>query len=220
MEDLKRSSKGSKETGTHLAVIATVSRVVTMAVDRVTGDRVDCPLLVAAAVQRALKNLGIEGAVMYGQAAWIEILNDETPVWAGCWGDNYSFWVATEFGEVVDLNVSAAHRKRSHSNPKLQAKLSAPMLWSREVPAFYRYVPEGMAELDISDERDRRHMEVIFREIDEKCRPEWVLDERADTSFANEPIVCPGRRILDDSHDSFKHFDRALAVGGIPPAPI
>src|SRR6185437_238164 len=120
---------------TPLEVIANVSRVVSKVVDRLTGDRVDYPLLVAAVVVEALKNFGIQSQIMYGQAAWIEILEDQTPVWAGCGGENFQFWMATEFGEVVDLNVSVAHKKRSHGNPGLHAKYSQPMLWSREVPA-------------------------------------------------------------------------------------
>src|SRR3954447_25547116 len=99
---------------TSLPIIASVSRVVTRVVDRITGDRVDFPLLVAAACVEALKRFGIESRVMYGQVAWIEVLEDNSLVWAGCWGQNYHFWVATQFGEVVDLNASVAHRKRSH----------------------------------------------------------------------------------------------------------
>src|SRR5690349_3458324 len=97
---------------TPLAVIANVSRVVTKVVDRITGDRVDFPLLVAAACVEALKRFGIESRVMYGQVAWVEIIEnngDQSVAWAGCWGENFHFWVATQYGEVVDLNTSVAH---------------------------------------------------------------------------------------------------------------
>src|ERR1700722_10867248 len=97
-----------------LPVIANVSRVVTMVVDRITGDRVDFPLMVAAATVEALKNFQIESRVMYGQAAWIEVLEDQSVVWAGCWGQNIHFWVATQNGEIVDLNTSIAFKKRAH----------------------------------------------------------------------------------------------------------
>src|SRR4051812_33033629 len=99
---------------TSLAIIANVSRVVTKVVDRITGDRADFPLLVAAACVEALKRFGIESRIMYGQVAWVEVMDDHSLAWAGCWGENFHFWVATQYGEVVDLNTSVAHRKRSH----------------------------------------------------------------------------------------------------------
>ena len=136
------------QTQTPLNVIATVSRVVTRVVDRLVGNRIEVPLLVSVACVEGLKNFGIEARVMYGKAAWVEVLEDMTPIWAGAWGDNVSFWVATQFGEVVDLNTAAAYRKRPSDQPDLKPKYSAPILWSHEVPRFYRYVPEGVAELD------------------------------------------------------------------------
>jgi hypothetical protein len=61
-------------------------------------------------------------------------------------------------------------------------------------------------------------MESVFSEIHSKCRPETVLSEEQD--FPNEPILCPERKLLDDSNESFKKFDRALSVRGIPEAPF
>ncbi len=212
---------------TPIPVIANVSRIVTRVVDRVTGDRVDAPLLVAAATVEALKTFGIESQIMYGKAAWIEVLENQSVVWAGCWGDNYTFWVATKFGETVDLNTSVAHRKRSHWDLNLKAKYSPPILWSRELPKFYKYVPEGVAAVgleDLKEERDQRNFKVVLAEIREKCGPAHVTPDQylddAELEFPNEPILCPGRRILDDSTGSFKHFDRAVAVSGIPASPI
>src|SRR5262245_199542 len=123
-----------KTHSTPLEVIANVSRVVTKVVDRIIGDRVDFPLLVAAACVEALKQFDIRAQVMYGHVAWVEVLEDQKLVWAGCWGENFHFWVATQFGEVVDLNSSVAHRKRSHTMPHLNAIYSPPMLWSKEIP--------------------------------------------------------------------------------------
>jgi hypothetical protein len=205
------------ENSTALPIIANVSRVVTRVVDRVSGDRGDVPLLVAAACMEALKNFGIQSRVMYGQAAWVEILEDQTPIWAGCWGKNVHFWVATQFGEVVDLNTSVAHRKRIHSDPKLRAVYSPPILWSREVPVFFRYIPEGVAEVDLTEDADKKKFELVLREIAEKCVPA-KLDE--DPEFPNEPILCPERKLLDDSKQTFQHFDRALSVAGVPEAPF
>jgi hypothetical protein len=209
---------GETPTHTPLPVVANISRVVTMVVDRITGDRAEYPLLVAAACVEALKNFGIESRIMYGQVAWIEVMPDHSVIWAGCWGGNIHFWVATQYGEVVDLNTSVAHRTRAHERPELKAIHSPPMLWSVEVPKFYRYEPEGVAELELTEERDKSRFEAVLRELRDKCTPEQVAAVEQD--FPNEAILCPGRRLLDDSHENFKHFDRALAVRGVPAAPF
>lgn len=207
---------------TPLEVAATVSRVVTRCVDRITGDRVEVPLLVAAACVEALKNFGIQSRVMYGPSAWVEVLEDNTVVWAGCWGKNYSFWVATQYGEVVDLNVSAAYRKQSHQMLKIRSMVAPPMLWAVEVPVFYRYSPEGVAELELTDEGDQRRYEAVLREINEKCTPAALAEQKAsgaEPEFPNEPILY-GRKLLDDSHGTFKQFDRVVAIRGVPKAPF
>ena len=201
-----------------MEVIACVSRVVSKVVDRITGDRVEVPLLVAAASVEALKNFGITAQIMYGPAAWIEVFPDHSVAWAGCWGEHFTFWAATQFGEVVDLNVSVAHRKPSHDKTLAAAIYSPPMLWSLDVPAFYRYRPEGIAELELHDERDRKHYELVLREVQEKCQPAQIAGKEPE--FPNEPILCPGRRLLDDSQGTFKQFDRALSVRGIPVSPL
>ena len=205
---------------TPLAAIATISRVVSAVVDRILGDRVESPLMVSAAVVEALKPYGIESRIMYGQAAWIEIFTDQRPVWAGCWGTNFHFWVATQYGEVVDLTTSVAHRKRAHQEPAFESLYSPPMLWSTEVPAFYRYIPEGIAELELTEERDQKRFQIVLAEIAEKCKPDLLNQAEEDLQFPNEPILCPGRRLLDDSRQTFKYYDRALAIHGIPEGPL
>jgi hypothetical protein len=204
---------------TPLPIIANVSRVVTRVVDRITGDRADYPLLVAAATVEALRKFGLESRIMYGQAAWVEVMEDHSLLWAGCWGQNLHFWVGTAFSETVDLNTSVAFKKRAHDNPSLHALYSPPILWSREVPAFYRYLPEGVAELELTEEQDRRRFEVVCREVEEKCGPQYVAAD-GNHDFPNEPILCPDRRLLDDTDGTFKHFDRAVSVRGVPQAPF
>lgn len=203
---------------TPLPVIANVSRIVTRVVDRIAFDRSDYPLMVAAAAVEALKMHGIEARVMYGEAAWIEILENHAVQWSGCWNGNIYFWVATQFGEIVDLNASVAWKKRAHSEPEQKPVQSPPILWSAEVPGFYRYLPEGVAELELQDESDRKKFEVIVAEIHDKCRPELLQGDEEE--FPNEPVLCPGRKLLDDNKQSFRFFDRTLAVSGVPQAPI
>ncbi|MEN9723646.1 MAG: hypothetical protein RJB38_1632 [Pseudomonadota bacterium] len=202
---------------TPLPVIANVSRVVSKVVDRVTGDRSEVPLLVAAAAVEALKNHGISAQVFYGPAAWIEILENQQAIWAGCWGQSFHFWAATVFGEIVDLNTSVAHRKRGHAQPELKPLYSPPMLWSAELPRFYRYHPEGVAEIELTEEKDQRHFHLVQKELREKCRPDLLKGDQEE--FPNEAILCPGRKLLDDSLGTFKQFDRALGVHGIPDVP-
>ncbi|NDG84060.1 MAG: hypothetical protein EBX52_03360, partial [Proteobacteria bacterium] len=165
---------------------------------------------------------GIEANIFYGQAAWVEVMENHSLMWVGAWGDHTHFWVATPFGEIVDLNVSVSHRKKAHSNPDHQPKYSPPILWSREVPAFYRYVPGGIAEVELDSERDRRWFELCTSEVVEKLGNLEALlgTPEADLDFPDEAILCPGRRILDDGARSFLHFDRALAVQGLPAKPF
>ncbi len=210
------SSQNSVNPSTPMEVIAQVSRIVTRVVDRITGDRNEVPLMVAAATVEALKQYEQASQIMYGPAAWIEVLDDQTPVWMGAWGQHFHFWVATEFGEVVDLNANVAIRRRPADEPR-KPLYAPPLLWSAEVPGFYRYRPEGVAELELHDERDIRQFETVLQEIREKCTFEAIRG--VEPEFPNEAILCPGRRVLDDSNQSFRHFDRALAVHGLPPAP-
>ncbi len=214
----------SSLTHTPYPIIAVVSRVVTQVVDRVTGDRVQAPLMVAAACTEALKIYGIEARVMYGASAWIEVLEDQSAIWTGCWGENFYFWTATQFGEVVDLNVSVSHRQRANDQldgPK--PMYSPPMLWSAEVPRFYRYQPEGIAELELTDMQDKGQFERVLAGVREHCLADVAKmgeGELLESEFANEPMIAPGRRMLDDSKQSFKLYDRALSVFGVPDAPF
>ena len=208
---------------TPLTVIANVTRVVTTAADRVTGDRNDYPLLVAAVCAEALELHGIKAQVLYGDAAWIEILEDQTALWAGCWGEHHHFWVVTSNGETVDLNTSVSRRKAARETtegtPVPRPIHSPPILWSPEVPSFYRYRARGAAEADPDGERDRGWLELLREEIRRNCGPDH-LDPEDDPRFPNEPVICPGRRVLDDTKQSFRHFDRALSVMGLPGAPF
>jgi hypothetical protein len=186
---------------------------------------VDYPLLVAMACVEALKEFQIASQVMYGQVAWLEVMEDHSVVWAGCWGNHFHFWVATQFGEVVDLNTSVACQKRAHDSPTLKAIFSPPMLWSKEVPSFYRYSAEGVAELELTDAQDQRKYELVLEQVREACGPSHFqlqedLGDDQNLNFANEAILCPGRKILDDSRGSFRHFERAMGVHGIPLPPF
>lgn len=209
-------------TATPLSVIATVSRLVSKVTDRISGDRSEFPLLVACVTVEALRKCGIGANVFYGQAAWVEVMEDMSLMWAGCWGPHTHFWVATQFGEIVDLNTSASIRKKAHNDPRHQPKFGPPMLWSKEVPSFYRYAPEGLAEVELDAERDRRWFETCVDEVWAKIPTmvEMLATPEDELDFPDEAILCPGRRILDDGAQSFKHFDRAILVQGMPERPF
>jgi hypothetical protein len=204
---------------TPLPVIAEVSRLVTKVTDRITGDRSEFPLLVASVTCEVLKKFGIDAHVFYGAAAWVEVMENQSLMCA--WGEHTHFWVGTQFGEVVDLNTSVSFRKRAHTNPDHQPKHSPPLLWSKEVPAFYKYVPEGIAEVELDGERDKRWFELCLKEVSEKLTEANQLLETPleDLDFADEAILCPGRKILDDGAQNFRHYDRAILVQGLPEAP-
>lgn len=202
---------------TPLNVIANVSRVVTRLIDRLTGDRSDYPLLVCQSVQLALKNFGIDSQVYFGSAAWVEVLENNAVQWAGCWDPSVYFWTGTQFGEVIDLNTSVNYKKNSHDRPTNKAISSPPILWSREVPTFYRYKVEGVAELELTESRDQRWLELAQEEVSRKCLPLLLLENE---EFPNEPILCGDRKVLDDTKNSFRLFDRHLAINGIPEAPF
>lgn len=201
---------------TALPIIAQVSRTVSRAMDRITGDRTDYPHIVALGVQQALRQHRIESMVVYGKAAWIEVLEDSRVTWGGYWGDQLWIWVETQFGEIADINVSAAHRKRVPS--RTNALYSPPMLWSVDIPKFYRYRSEGAAEFELAHDHEKRYWHALSREVAEKCVQDRL--ELSSPEFPNEPILCPGRQLLDDTDSTLKHFDRALSVHGIPKAPF
>jgi hypothetical protein len=205
---------------TPVEVVAQVARIVTKVTDRITGDRADSPLLVAAAVVEGLKGFGIQSQIMYGEIAWIEVLEDNSAVWAGCWGDHYGFWVSTESGELIDLNMSVNFRKQAHQVPHKRPILSPPMLWTDEVPAFCKFKPIGVAQVDPTEEREAHQYELVLSEVREKCTTAALVGGEGGVEFPNEAIICTGRRILDDSNDSFKLFDRVLSVRGVPKAPF
>ncbi len=212
-------------TQTPLSVVARISKLVSEAADRICGDRFDAPLLVCLGVVRALSRQGIKSQVMYGPAAWVEVLLDHSVIWSGCWGQSHGFWVATEYGETVDLNTSVSHRKKGTVGPNAGAQTlnSPPMLWSKEIPAFFKYEPVGVAAVvreDLTEAEDLKKYDRLMKAVDEAALPvDEDVEPHAD-EFANESIVCSQRRILDDSKNSFKQFDRALAVRGIPTAPF
>ncbi len=212
---------------TPLPVIATVSRLVTKVVDRVTGDRSDYPLLVTCVVQRALSHLGIQTNIFYGQAAWIEIMEDQTPLWVGCWGDHTHFWNVTPHGEIVDLTTSVSYRKKAHQNPAHRPKYSPPLVWSNEIPRFIKYVPEGLAEVELDSDRDQRWYDLCVSEVLQKLTEiepnlkKWTESAPTfDLDFPDEPLIVSGKRLLDDGAETFKHYDRALKVHGIPEGPL
>ncbi|MGE0614767.1 MAG: hypothetical protein AB7P04_03930 [Bacteriovoracia bacterium] len=203
---------------TPLAVVADVSRIATRVVDRITGDRADFPLLVALAAARRLAKYDIRADVMYGRAAWVEVLENSTPVWTGAWKDHSHFWVATQFGETVDLTAAVSYKKRG-GNPDIHPQYSPPLLWSKDYPRFYRYFPEGIAELETpSDPKFARWVELVLSEMDRHPLTDVNATENLD--FPDEPLLCNGRRLLDDGAETFKNFDRVLGVRGIPESPI
>ncbi len=202
---------------TPLEVIATVSRIVTISADQLFGDRSDHPLLVSLGCVHALKHFKIKSAVLYGKAAWIEILEDQSPIWAGSWEKQSHFWVGNQFDETIDLNTSVAFKMKSQVKLKNPSKHSPPILWSKEIPNFYRYIPEGIAEIDPTDLKFSKYQNDLKRKIDFALNR---ITQNQEIEFPNESILAPKRKVLDDTFENFKYFDRALSVKGAPESPI
>lgn len=205
---------------TPLAIVAHVSRIVTRAADLTTGDRSDFPLLVAGACSRALGYFGIESHVLYGHAAWVEVLENGGVIWAQSSTEAPHFWVQSEFNETIDLNMSVAFRRKTRVQPGFKPVQSPPLLWSQEVPSFYRFHAEGAAEISPTGERDLRWWKRLLEEIESRCKDKTLADlEKKEMEFPNEALICSGRKLLDDSEESFKKFDRALS-SGLPASPF
>jgi len=198
---------------TPLPIVAHASRISMILAERYLTDRTRSPLFLAYGLSEALKCFGIKSRVMFGNASWLEVMEDHTVLWAGAFGDRMHFWLETEFHETVDLYTGAAHRAESGSH--LKAKYSSPNLWSKEIPAFYKYRAEGIAE---ADQVDDPTLQLYLKEIREQCALVNQSDENA--AFFNEPFICNERKLMDDSKGSFKQFERAVQVRGIPKAPI
>ena len=204
------SGSATSLTSTPLPIIAHVSRVAIRVSDLVTGDRSDYPLLVSFACARALGFFGIESHVLYGHAAWVEVLENHSVA-----------WVQNEYGETIDLTAGIAFKRKTRKTPLSKAVLSPPNLWSHEIPQFYRFHPEGSAELGLSGERDKRWWDRMCKEIEKNCDGRTLeMLEKSPPDFANEPMICPGRKLLDDSEGSFRHFDKIVSATGLPRPPF
>lgn len=201
--------------GTRLEIVGAVSLVVTSVVDRLTGDRADQPLLLAVGTQAALRVLGVHSEVIFGEAYWVEVLENKEPVWAGSFGGEKHFWVFTQENELIDLSLSVAYRRKVRAPQEQKATLSPPMIWCSRTPRFCRYEAQGIAEIDPASEKDLR----LARQLTTQVEAEMIRlrnSEFKDVSFPNSPILCPNLQVLDDSLMSFQQYDRVLGVRGIP----
>jgi hypothetical protein len=191
---------------TELKIIAAVSRIVTQVCDQILGDRTTAPLVVALSCQKALLHFKIQSECIYGNAAWIEIQANNQPTWVGSWDPGVHFWVQTQFQEIVDLNILLTPKNL----------FCAPLLWSYEVPRFYRYQPMGIAEMSTQDPKEIQIFTSINEHIDSLLLELNLEKTLSSSDFPIEPILCSDRQLLDDDQKSFAQFDRALGVYGIP----
>lgn len=199
-----------------LALIAHASRITLSIVDRFLDQRAAQPIVVSQTLHEILKRYHFESLIHYGHAAWIEIREDEQPIWTGAWGENLWFWLETAHGETVDL--AAAHSFKLPDGSGHHSLRSVPLLWAKEIPSFYRYHSHGWAETDLEEPATKNLWQPILRAIEDLELP-TLGTEAQPSDFPNEPIVCSGRRILDNSAADFRHFDRALSIFGMPEAP-
>ncbi len=200
------------ESTTELSIIESTIGWIPLLCDRLTTDRADAPLFVAACVREWLSAHGVSSRIFFGRAAWILLMPDEMPVWAGLWEKAPYFWVETEFKETVDINACITHRRMLATSLEFQNAVPPPMLWSREVPKFFRFAPDGLAELPMDSEKERDLWERALAEMRD-------LKEKK-PRLPNIPIVGPNRKVLDSEQGLFRRYDRALQIRGIPAAPF
>ncbi len=168
-------------------------------------------MLLCSAIQSTLQKQKTQSRIMYGKAAWLEVMEDHSLCWAGHFNKTPHFWIQTEFAETVDLHLGAAYLQ--HSEHAIHPLYSPPNLWSKEIPKFCRYVPEGVAEFEVPTGKMGDWLVAIESEIVRGLSLKHF-------EFPNEPFLCPDRKLLDDSESRFAHYYRALSVRDWPKAPI
>ncbi len=96
---------------------------------------------VAQSLVGLLEHVGISATLHIGEVCVFEVLqHPPRPSWGGFWGDtDYSVWVETEFGEIVDLSLPYWLTR-----PGLQGQkaLPIPALWwseAAQLPAMFHY---------------------------------------------------------------------------------
>lgn len=217
---------------TPLSLVGPLSQQVIAITDRLVGGRGHAPMLVAKSIEYALMLFDISSAVLYGEAAWVEVLeSDPHPKiqWGGRWlpddspseSPSFYFWVETRFGEWVDLVAPSISR-----GGKPRAQWAPPLLWSRQIPKFFKYRPHGMAEIEFSEPSQKRIFDQVCEELKAWQQSTRIAFDAAPGSdgfpsdqFPNEPMLCDEQRVLDDSRQSFLNYDRALSIFGVPELP-
>ncbi len=195
--------KDQEVRATPLDVIARTAHIVLGSVDRIVGGRQQYPVILNFALQYCLKKFGVDSRIMYGKAAWLEVLENGSLIWAGHFGDKPHFWLQTEYAETVDLHLGVAYLQ--DSGVHLKSRYSPPNLWTRELPNFCKYAPQGVAEFDPPEGKFSEWITAIFSQIDRSI-------ETKDADFPNEAFLCPNRKVLDNSESRFRYYDRALSV--------
>ena len=200
---------------TPINIIAETSRIASKLIDNVTGDRSRHPVMVIEAVRYALKKYSIKSSICFGQASWIEVLEDMSLEWVGAWDKKKHIWLITSFNEIVDLNISVSYRIKKENG--LKSLYGPPMIWSKKLPKFFRLKFEGFAEFNIETKEEKKYLKIIYKNIDSKCSFDLLPEE---PEFSNEPILCPNRKVLDNSEMHFSHFKRAIDTLSIPKPPF
>lgn len=188
------------QTKEHL--IRTLSRGVVLSTERVTGDRTSYPLFVYTALKALLTTHGHGGRIFYGKAAFLAVEN-ERQSWFVFGEKRPYFWIETENKETVDLNVFRLIKKMGFLGP--------PLIWSKDIPIFYKYVPEGLAEVDEKEVSESSVFQSILKGASQAQSSEEVV---------NEPIIFPDRKMLDSEQEEFATYEKLLNLSTVEKPPI
>lgn len=108
----------------------------------------------SVAISMIMNEFGIKSREFAGAVCVSRVFEDpnKPPGWNGFWGDDHHAWTITEYGEFVDLTISALH---IHPLAKKHAQVPVPAVWwsdTEKWPLILKYLPEGAARIELPNE--------------------------------------------------------------------
>ncbi|SFR37995.1 hypothetical protein SAMN04488073_0110 [Marinobacter gudaonensis] len=151
-------------------------------------------------ISKILNDLGIKSREFVGAVCVSQVFKDSTrlPSWNGFWGEDHHAWTITEYGEVVDLTISALH---AHPMSKEYNQVPMPPVWwgdTEHWPQILRYLPEGAVKLDLP-ENDAEDLEEFTARVLKEL--EQTLHNKSVDEVEYSPILH-GIDALNKLHES------------------
>lgn len=108
----------------------------------------------SVAISMLMNGFGIKSMEILGSVCVSQVFEDlsKPPSWNGFWGDDHHVWNITEYGEFVDLTISALHL---HPLSKEHPQIPVPAIWWSDTelwPRIIKYLPKGAVRFDLPKE--------------------------------------------------------------------